>query len=438
MPLTMIYFLTYVCEALILFQYCHSILKTKKTLAFHICVLCVCYGSMFAVSFFQSFIINTLAFLLLNALYIQVVYSPRWYFTIFNSLVITIMMSLSELLVASIFPQIVYNFQKEINTDLMLIFALVSKLIFFFMLNLIAKVFSSIKDKEISHGTETFLLTIISLIIFWTMISFMLVCQYLNLPHWLSTIVTICTVLLFLLNFMVIWFYNNIQKKNQNYLHLQMELQKESDLIEYHQALLKEDQNQKILIHDIRKHLQTIAYLNNSGSTKEVADYIEHLTNSADLQTTATVCDSPLLNGILSRYIRLCQENHITFRPDIRNRSINFLSDDDLTALFCNLMDNATTAAALCTSAYIELNVSRKEESSLTIITLVNSCEQNPISSSGKLISNKPNARWHGYGLKSIERIAEHYQGAMQFYYDSENRAFHTIVTVYGKPRYNP
>lgn len=438
MLLTITYLLVYICEALILFQYCHSVFEYKRTLSFNICVLCLCYGIMFAASFLHNSLLNTATFFLFTALYIQCVYISRWYFTLFNSLIITITMSLSELLVASIFPQAVFNFQIQINAHFLIVFGLVNKFLFFFILNLIAKIFSSLKDKKVSHGTDTFLLTIISLMIFGIMLSLMLICQYIELPHWLGIIITICTVILFLLDFIVVWFFKDVQKKNQDYLALQMQLQKESDIVEYHHALLEEDENQKILIHDIRKHLQTIAGLNENGKSQEVADYIEHLTNSAVLQNTVKVSDNPLLNGILGRYVRQCRENQITFHPDIRSRSINFLSDEELTALFCNLMDNAVTAAKASSSPYIELSVTRKEDNSLTIISLINSCEQNPISSDGKLISSKPEPRLHGYGLKSIERIATCYHGAMQFYYDSESRTFHTIVTVYGKTRFNP
>ncbi len=437
MSLTITYLIAYICEALILFQYSCSVFETKRELPFNIGILSLCYSIMFAASFLQNSLLNTINFFFFNALYIQLVYISHWYFTLFNSLIITISMSLSELFAACIFPQAVYNFQIQINIHFMIVFGLISKLLFLFILNIIEKIFSSFKKKNTSHGTDTLLLTIISLIIFCTMLSFMFVCQYVELPNRIRLIITISTVLLFFLNFIVTWFYNDVQKKNREYLQLQMQLQKESDIAEYHQALLKEDENQKILIHDIRRHLMAIANLNENGGTKEVADYIKRLTQSSDLQTASRVCDNPLLNSMLGRYMRQCRDEQIAFQPDIRNHSIDFLSDEHLTALFCNLMDNAVSAAASSTARYIELSVTKKEDSSFTLISLINSCDQNPFSPTGKLPSNKPHPQWHGYGLKSIERIAVYYHGATQFYYDEKTRTFHTIITLYKKPPFH-
>ncbi len=52
------------------------------------------------------------------------------------------------------------------------------------------------------------------------------------------------------------------QKKNEEFTQMQLLLQQESDSTEYYEMLRLQNENQRILIHDIKKHLQSVAMLN--------------------------------------------------------------------------------------------------------------------------------------------------------------------------------
>lgn len=107
------------------------------------------------------------------------------------------------------------------------------------------------------------------------------------------------------------------------------------------------------------------------------------------------------------------------------------MADDDLTTLFCNLLDNATEATEKIPEAYIDLSVTCKKEKPVTIISVVNSCNKNPFSEkTGRLVSHKNNNMYHGYGIKSIQKIIKKYNGKLQIYYDEKNKAFHSIILL--------
>ena len=74
---------------------------------------------------------------------------------------------------------------------------------------------------------------------------------------------------------------------------------------------------------------------------EKIDTYIHTLLQSSDLTESARVCDHHMLNVILSRYQRQCQEKYITFHTDIRSGVLRHLPDADLTAIFCNILDNA-------------------------------------------------------------------------------------------------
>ena len=102
-----------------------------------------------------------------------------------------------------------------------------------------------------------------------------------------------------------------------------------------------------------------------------------------------------------------------------------------MTSLFCNLMDNAVEATAQIPGSFIELSVSERKGTAFTIITLTNSCRKNPFAKNKSGISTtKPDKRYHGYGMKIIERIVRNYNGEIQNYYTEDSHTFHTIITL--------
>lgn len=50
---------------------------------------------------------------------------------------------------------------------------------------------------------------------------------------------------------------------------MQLMLQKEADTAEYYEMLLSQYENQNILIHDLKKHLQSIELLNEKGKNEK-------------------------------------------------------------------------------------------------------------------------------------------------------------------------
>lgn len=129
----------------------------------------------------------------------------------------------------------------------------------------------------------------------------------------------------------------------------------------------------------------------------------------------------------------------IAFHTDIRNASLDFLADNDVTSLFCNLLDNAVEAAHGIPDAYIELSCSIRGKTPFVVINIINSCKGNPFQTNGNpnkvltehhLPTKKNNRSSHGFGLKSIRKTVNHYNGDIQMYYNEDTNTFHTIITL--------
>ncbi len=255
-------------------------------------------------------------------------------------------------------------------------------------------------------------------------------------------IVSLCMVFLTALNLIVLGVCKYILKKNTAFAALQMQVQKEQDLTAYYKMFLEQNENQRILIHDMKKHLQSIQMLYEQGDAAKMLDYISQLSQSPALADSVRVSDNTLLNAIVNRYRKECIENNIAFHTDIRKETVDFLSEQDLTALFGNLLDNALEAALTAQKAssqqtngqnglFIELNVEQKGDSAFTMITMVNSCTEKPaLAGNGRLRSAKRDGQQHGLGMRSVERVVDTYKGKMQTSYDAQKNTFHTVIML--------
>ncbi len=390
------------------------------------------YGVLLFIGLAETGWLNTVAFIITNFIIILILYQVKWYSAFFHALIVFIVMALSELIVIGINSQVLVNFLETHTHNVNLILsAMFSKLIYFFVLQFIIRFLKEEKEEPVLPDRNTFLLNLIpffSTIIFLTLYTISLTVE---LPVLIEFMVSVSSMLLLILNLLIFWIYNRNQKRSREYMQLQIQLQKESDTAGYYQLLIRQDENQKILIHDIRKHLQSIRVLNEQGEREKIAAYIDRIVHSSDLQGSVQVCDNVSLNALLCRYTQLCQEQGIDFHADVRSGLLASLTYHDLTALFSNLLDNAVEASSGVPEGYIELSITQQENASLTVLSLINSCPENPFSGkTGRLVSSKKDSLRHGYGIRSIERVVKAYHGDMQMYYEEERQEFHTVITL--------
>ena len=78
----------------------------------------------------------------------------------------------------------------------------------------------------------------------------------------INWMISFSALLILIINLLVFSIKQYSQEKYNDYTEMQLLLQKEKYISEYYKMLLSQDENQSILIHDIKKHLQSIEALN--------------------------------------------------------------------------------------------------------------------------------------------------------------------------------
>lgn len=245
-----------------------------------------------------------------------------------------------------------------------------------------------------------------------------------------SVIVFICLVLLLSINILTFYLQQDISQKNVEYARLQIELQKETDTEHYYNYVQEVNEKQHILIHDIKNHLNTISQLNDGKHIDEITGYINNILGSDALRKSKRYCKIDILNVIISRYAEQCSNSDISFEADIRANTLEYLPAQDFTSIFCNLLDNAIDASLSCDEPYIDCNVSLIRGGNADLISIANSCKSSPLGHDGKLHSRKKDTGFHGYGLKSVKRIADKYNGLLNYVYSEEKHEFRVVVML--------
>lgn len=425
------YFLTFFAEAIILLQYASSLFVPRYRRQVKLPALCGLYLILFFVSMLDLTWLNVTMYLFINFIFLTSQYHTKWHVAFFHSAILTAFMGMCELTVYSLIEHFVPHFFIEAPFYHVVLFTIFSKILFFTIIYVLIHLFRRHRQMNQQQDRSVFLLVFIplsSVIIMLTFINIMETYMLSSAHIWMIMFNAVCLLITSLLVFGINQ-YN--QKKNLEFTEMQLLLQKEANSIEYYEMLLSQNENQSILIHDIKKHLQSIDVLNDKKEHEKIKAYIRRLLLSSDLKEISQLCDNEMLNAILCRYKRQCDNKHVAFHTDIRSGALNFLTDNDLTSLFCNLLDNALEAACGMPDSFIELNTSKREKTPFLVITVINSSRKNPIfDPQGSLTTQKADRRRHGFDMKSIQKIVDKYHGNIQMYYNDATLTFHTILTL--------
>lgn len=422
------FFIIYLMEGIILALYTSNIFRPRHSHWVRFVSLFLIYLVLFVVSRNSIVWLNVCCFLLGNFIYIHVFYESKWNAAFFHAAMTTAIMSLCEI---TAYPFVLQYTNDSNAFSILIIWAAISKTAYSASLFFLSNMFRE-KEHHIK-GNDSFIFLLISIPVISAIIMLILYtisAQYsINRSH--GQLISFGSILLLFMNLMIFYIYAYNQKRNRAFTEVQLLLQKEHDSSKYFQMLLKQNENQSILIHDIKNHLHTLSSLNEQNDREKITSYIQRLTQSPALHSAVRICDNRLLNMILYQYQGQCLDKNISFQLDIRSSIIDFVEDSDITSLFCNLLDNAIESAEKMEDSYVELKVSRRPSTPFTIISLINSCRVSPfVNGSSQLISRKKDPLRHGYGMKSIAKVVEKYHGAMQTYYDAEHVSFHTIIML--------
>lgn len=341
------------------------------------------------------------------------------------------MMLLTEIIASGILGGLLarYSDIATVPANDRFIFIVISKMLFFLLVAIVTQLFSNINTR--SALRTKYNATLILICSFTCTISFILfyICTSNSLNPFSERLMSFISIMLLTTNLYFAWLFDYNIKQQSIITDLEVQAQRIEDADHYYGLVIHQDEQQKILVHDIKNHLNAVHNLIQAGQYVEATNYLSNITNSSTLKHTVQPTSNYNFNLIMSRYITLCETQNIKFSLNAQGVNIDFFHTEDITSLFCNLMDNAVDASSNTIEKSIELRLTDNISHSQTVISLVNSCEQIPcISNHKKLKTTKKNKEKHGWGTKSIQYIVDKYNGTIEMYYSDTDNTFHTII----------
>jgi two-component system sensor histidine kinase AgrC len=421
-----------VIEAFILWLYCNKLFKQRLNTPLSILIAIIMHLLSAPVYMLHFPVLNIISFILITYIVTIIISDISFFSAIFHSLMLTVVMGLSELLVVGFVPNLYILFFRESSTinNNTLLYVFLSKTIYLFISQAVSTILIKRKGSYPYSDRSTFFLSIIPAISIIIMLCMSFICISIPLTSKVNAYISVSILLLLAINMFTFYMQQIIVRKNNENARLLLELQHESDNVQYYNSLKDNYDKQRILIHDIKEHLNTIALLNDGKHTTEISEYISELSDSDALKASRTYCKNPIFNAILSRYAQICESEVISFAADIRYRTLDYFSANDYASLFGNMLDNAVAAAKGNPDAYIDCNVSLIQNGNADLICVINSCAANPIALDGSLNTTKSDTVNHGLGTRSIKRIADKYDGLTNYIYDEEKHCFKYVIVI--------
>ena len=440
MSLALSYFVYYIIEALIMYYYCsHAFVDehTKLSLKKNVSSYFVAYAAQFLLSFSHNSYINIISFFTLNLFIIIYIYKIEFAIAIFHNCVITLFMVISELLPDAIlslfFRDSIYNIYKtaDMSNPTIFIYAIICKSVYFFFVFIAVRFWGKKNNSQLLIDKKSNIIIAIPLLSLFVLLTL----YYFSTKDITSeserTLIMINLVCIFIINIISIWLYEHTKNQQQKFLKLFLSHQMQQDTLQYNKILTLQDEDQKIMIHDIKNHLHAVYDLCEEGNVTDATAYIDNLLNSPALHKTLVFSKNNHLNLLLGRYVTLCEKENITFSIDVQNSDMDFMKPEDITALICNLLDNATESSKGLPDSFVELKITDNEANHIAVISVSNTCRTAPETGRDRLPSTtKQDNLRHGFGTRSMRRISEKYDGDIQTYFDNENKVFHTIIML--------
>lgn len=387
------------------------------------------YIFLFAVSRLGNTSVNALAFSIINYVLLTQNYQCNRRTALLQIAFLCFAMVGSEIFVALLIGLFGYHFSAyTYDNHVMLALAILSKLLYLMFSVIGSRVFAPHK-----HANEEPQLMALFCCLPLLSAAIAIFIVYYGMNVGIAGAIGIMTIMivvtLLIVNLILFVLYNYLQKANKEYLALQLSIQQEQADTAYYKALQEQFENQRILIHDIRKHLSTIDGLAKQNGDREVEKYVSSLNETFAPASQAKLCSEPILNLVLIRFRDECKVQHVEFHCDVRESISSFMDISSITTLYGNLLSNALEAASSSAEKRIELSATRNTLQSVIVISVVNSCDIAPAPDGhGGFHTRKADKALHGVGLHSIHRIVKKYGGVSTMYFDSQTKQFHHII----------
>lgn len=415
----------YIFEAFVFWLYAGMISNPKKKNSISISCIILGYSILLIVYEFNNLLATGLSIIVICTWLFRFFYSMSFKNSLFQSFILFGVMVGSEfasMSIVTLITKAAFDIQN-ISSNVYFADVVISRLVYFVILVIIARIFSKKENKE--YNSKPYWLMLIMPLSSIVMIA---IFRNISISSPLSSknyILWIFSALLVLFSNVIVFIIFETSQKDAIELSDLKAIQQQAENDErYFEVIEQSNKDMQVFAHDVKNHFIQIRNMEDLESAK---NYIDSIYPQIETFSSIGISQNKMLDLIISKYIKLCESKDIKFSIDVKTANLNYILDSDLSTLLNNLLDNAVEAAGQTKEKKITLKIYSKSKT-FDALTLSNSCNSPPISSGKKLQTTKKNKRFHGIGLKSVIKIVDKYNGIYDWNYDEKSDTFETII----------
>lgn len=406
-------------EFVIMLYFANSTLQPKKNYYMSSAICFIGYLIIFGVSIFNMFIFNIISFTIIDFLIFILGYRINYKTALFQTFMMTLFMFLGELLM-------LFILKLGLDTESMvaatvqqsMLITIGGKLIYFLAVFVMKKVH---KKRNISSEKSSLILAIMPII---TVLCIVMVYP-LTLDRRVFTAIYIGAISV---NFITITVNELVISKNRKIRMLENENYKNSVELEEYKTIKEKYEHSRIMNHDFREHLNILKTLI-SEDIQKAQEYVGTVEKECEDSKIEKYSDNDILNILLIRKKKECEENGIKLNITSTNPKLDFIDGMDTVAIFSNLINNAIEACSDSARKDIFIDL-YTVNNAFSVIKVENYADKEPIVVEGMLRSGKDDGNSHGIGIKSINNSLSKYDGKMSWSYDKAKGMFRTVISI--------
>lgn len=158
--------------------------------------------------------------------------------------------------------------------------------------------------------------------------------------------------------------------------------------------------------HDLKHQIHSIG-----GSNTVNPAVLSDIENSIAIYDSAVKTGNDALDIILTEKSLLCNKNGVKFSCIVDGQKLDFMAEEDIYALFGNIVDNAIEAVLKLVQEKRIISLSVKGVDDMVAVRSRNYFSDDIVFEDGLPKTTKGDERYHGYGMRSIKYICEQYNG---------------------------
>ena len=199
----------------------------------------------------------------------------------------------------------------------------------------------------------------------------------------------------------------------QERLRLEFLEKQSADQIAHYTALYQNAQDIHKIRHDMKNFVIAAQGYLQGQDYDELKAHLDGLLG--EIQPTAlTDTGNPLLDAVVTA--KRAAAPDIDFRMSLMPLAYQHIDPMDVAQVLAAALDNAIEGCAGVSAPYIDLRIARHAQ--FVTVTVANPTAHRPQIRHGRLVTRKEHPEQHGYGIRSMQKIADKYRGHLKWSFD--------------------